>query len=169
VTTKHGYLLSQFLSPRVNTRTDAYGGAALESRARIVFDIIAAIRAAVPDPRFMLAIKMNSHDFIEGGFDADDARTMARALDAAGVDLIELSGGTYEDLRLYHKQESTRRREAFFIECVPGCSPGCIRLTCNPDSRNASARTSRPRSSASRAASARSPAWSARWRMARRT
>jgi 2,4-dienoyl-CoA reductase-like NADH-dependent reductase (Old Yellow Enzyme family) len=71
---------------------------------------------AVTDKRFIVAIKLNSHDFIDGGFDADDSREVALRLEAAGVDFIELSGGTYEDLVIYHKKESTRRREAFFIE-----------------------------------------------------
>jgi 2,4-dienoyl-CoA reductase-like NADH-dependent reductase (Old Yellow Enzyme family) len=111
-----GYLLSQFLSPRVNKRTDEYGGASLDNRSRIVFEIVDAIHQRVPDERFMLGIKINSADFAEGGFSAEDSREMVYRLEAAGVELIELSGGTYESLQITHRKESTRKREAFFIE-----------------------------------------------------
>lgn len=111
----HGYLLSQFLSPRVNKRTDAYGGD-LDGRSRIVFEIIESIRKAVPDEKFMISIKINSADFADGGFSADDSFTMAKRLEAAGVGLIELSGGTYESSGFEHKKESTVKRESFFLE-----------------------------------------------------
>lgn len=88
----HGYLLSQFLSPRVNKRTDKYGGS-LENRSRIIFEIIDAIRARVPDLKFCLSIKINSADFSEGGFSAEDSLSTILKLEAAGLDLIELSGG----------------------------------------------------------------------------
>ena len=59
------YLLSQFLSPNVNLRSDNYGGS-LEGRSRIVFEMIKAIRARVNDPKFMISIKINSADFTDG-------------------------------------------------------------------------------------------------------
>ena len=62
---QHGYLLSQFLSPRVNHRTDRYGGS-FENRSRLLFEIVAAVRARVPDEKFILSIKINSADFAEG-------------------------------------------------------------------------------------------------------
>lgn len=111
----HGYLLSQFLSPRVNKRTDQYGGS-FENRSRIVFEIINAVKKKVTDPKFILSIKYNSHDFIEGGFTKEDSQEMAKQLEAAGVELIELSGGTYELMPLEEKKESTLKREGFFIE-----------------------------------------------------
>ena len=63
---QHGYLLSQFVSPAVNKRTDRYGGS-LENRTRILFEIISAIQKEITDPKFLLTIKINSQDFIEGG------------------------------------------------------------------------------------------------------
>ncbi|WP_228044287.1 oxidoreductase [Streptomyces ferrugineus] len=90
----HGYLLSQFLSPLVNTRTDAWGGS-LENRARFLLDVVREVRAAVA-PSFAVAVKLNSADFQRGGFDVDDARRVIAMLDPLGVDLVELSGGNYE-------------------------------------------------------------------------
>ncbi|POW14155.1 hypothetical protein PSTT_03242, partial [Puccinia striiformis] len=106
----HGYLLSQFLSPRVNKRTDQYGGT-FENRSRIVFEIIDAIKKRITDPKFILSIKINSHDFIEGGFTKEDCQIMATRLEAEGVELIELSGGTYEMLPWDEKKESTKREK----------------------------------------------------------
>ncbi|MEV6975340.1 NADH:flavin oxidoreductase/NADH oxidase family protein [Kitasatospora sp. NPDC093806] len=90
----HGYLLSQFLSPLVNRRTDAWGGS-LENRARMLLDVVRAVRAVV-SPGFAVAVKLNSADFQRGGFDADDARQVIAMLAPLGVDLVELSGGSYE-------------------------------------------------------------------------
>ncbi|KNE96593.1 hypothetical protein PSTG_10151 [Puccinia striiformis f. sp. tritici PST-78] len=118
----HGYLLSQFLSPRVNKRTDRYGGT-FENRSRIVFEIIDAVKKRVTDPKFILSIKYNSHDFIEGGFTKEDSQIMAQRLEAEGVELIELSGGTYEFFSFLEKQESTKRREGFFLEFADGIRP----------------------------------------------
>ncbi|ETS63254.1 hypothetical protein PaG_01529 [Moesziomyces aphidis] len=118
----HGYLLSQFLSPRVNKRTDQYGGD-LEGRSRIVFEIIESIRKAVPDPKFIISIKINSADFAEGGFEAEESFVISKKLEAAGVDLIELSGGTYESSGFEHKKESTIARESFFIEFAERIRP----------------------------------------------
>jgi 2,4-dienoyl-CoA reductase-like NADH-dependent reductase (Old Yellow Enzyme family) len=113
----------------VNKRTDQYGGDSLDNRARIVFEIFDAIKAAVADDKFLLSIKINSADFSEGGFDEVESREMAKRLEAVGVDLIELSGGTYEGLAFAHKKESTRKREAYFVECVRLlvriCCPRC--------------------------------------------
>ncbi|KAH9819697.1 hypothetical protein DFH28DRAFT_1105412 [Melampsora americana] len=118
----HGYLLSQFLSPRVNCRTDEYGGS-FENRSRIVFEIITEIKKRVTDPKFILSIKYNSHDFIEGGFSVEDSQKMAKRMEAAGVELIELSGGTYEYVPFEEKKDSTRRREGFFIEFAERLRP----------------------------------------------
>ncbi|WAR60336.1 hypothetical protein PtB15_9B273 [Puccinia triticina] len=118
----HGYLLSQFLSPRVNKRTDQYGGS-FENRSRIVFEIIDAVKKRVTDPKFILSIKYNSHDFIEGGFSQEDSQVMAKKLEAAGVALIELSGGTYELLPFEEKKESTLKREGFFVEFADRIRP----------------------------------------------
>lgn len=80
----HGYLLSQFLSPLVNLRADEWGGS-LENRARILRDVVRAVRAAV-SPSFAVAVKLNSADFQRGGFDLDDARRVITMLEPLGVD-----------------------------------------------------------------------------------
>jgi 2,4-dienoyl-CoA reductase-like NADH-dependent reductase (Old Yellow Enzyme family) len=91
----HGYLLSQFLSPLVNRRTDRWGGS-LENRMRLLIEVVRAVRAATPKS-FLIAVKLNSADFQRGGFDADDALAVAKALEREGVHLLEVSGGTGRD------------------------------------------------------------------------
>jgi 2,4-dienoyl-CoA reductase-like NADH-dependent reductase (Old Yellow Enzyme family) len=90
----HGYLVSQFLSPRHNLRTDAWGGDA-ERRRRFVLEVYRAMRAATR-PEFSIGIKLNSADFQRGGFDEGESLAVMQALDTAGIDLLEISGGTYE-------------------------------------------------------------------------
>lgn len=112
----HGYLLSQFLSPLVNRRTDAWGGS-LENRARLLLDVVRAVRRSV-SPGFCVAVKLNSADFQRGGFDAEDAKTVAGWLNGMGVDLLELSGGSYESPAMQGEQGegSTGAREAYFVD-----------------------------------------------------
>ncbi|MEU6763939.1 NADH:flavin oxidoreductase/NADH oxidase family protein [Streptomyces sp. NPDC046853] len=112
----HGYLLSQFLSPLVNTRTDAWGGS-LKNRARMLLDVVRAVRAAV-SPSFAVAVKLNSADFQRGGFDADDARQVIAMLEPLGVDLVELSGGSYESPAMTGRPADarTQAREAYFLD-----------------------------------------------------
>ena len=111
----HGYLLSQFLSPLTNQRTDQWGGS-LENRARLLLDIVRAVRAGV-GPQFAVAVKLNSADFQRGGFDVDDAATVIRMLAPLGVDIVELSGGSYEAPAMTGQasDERTRSREAYFL------------------------------------------------------
>ncbi len=89
----HGFLLSQFLSPLFNQRSDAYGGA-IEQRMRILLDVVTAVRDAV-EPGFVVALKLNSSDQLAGGLEQDEALAVISALDSMGVDLIDISGGTY--------------------------------------------------------------------------
>lgn len=89
----HGYLLSQFLSPLFNKRSDEYGGV-IANRMRPLLEAIEATRAAV-GPDFPIAVKLNSSDQLEGGFDKEDALEVVAALDGSSVDLIDISGGTY--------------------------------------------------------------------------
>ena len=112
----HGYLLSQFLSPLVNKREDEWGGS-LENRARLLLDIVKSIRAAV-SPDFAVAVKINSADFQRGGFSEDDARQVVEWLNQLGVDLIELSGGSYEAPAMMGtaRDDRTLAREAYFLE-----------------------------------------------------
>lgn len=111
----HGYLLSQFLSPTTNKRTDKYGGS-LENRARIILEIADAIRSRVTDPSFSISIKVNSVEFQDGGFSTDDCKTLCRSLEEHKFDFVELSGGSYQSLAFIHKRDSTRKREAFFLD-----------------------------------------------------
>jgi 2,4-dienoyl-CoA reductase-like NADH-dependent reductase (Old Yellow Enzyme family) len=112
----HGYLISQFLSPLVNRRDDQWGGP-LENRARLLLDVIRAIRMVV-SPSFAVAVKLNSADFQRGGFDADDARRVIAMLEPLGVDLVELSGGSYESPAMAGRPTDGRAaaREAYFLE-----------------------------------------------------
>ena len=121
----HGYLLSQFLSQRSNLRTDEYGGD-LANRARVLLAVVASVRAAV-GPDFPVAVKLNSADFQKGGFAFEESLQVAQWLQEASIDLIEISGGTYEQPKLLglsgmeeeEKQnvaESTLMREAYFVD-----------------------------------------------------
>lgn len=89
----HGFLLSQFLSPLFNRRCDEYGGT-IVNRMRLLLECIETTRAAV-GPHYPIAVKLNSSDQLEGGFDHEDALQVIGALDRSSIDLIELSGGTY--------------------------------------------------------------------------
>ncbi|UMP00591.1 NADH:flavin oxidoreductase/NADH oxidase family protein [Amycolatopsis sp. EV170708-02-1] len=111
----HGYLLSQFLSPLANRREDRWGGS-LENRARFLLDVVRAVRAVVA-PGFAVAVKLNSADFQRGGFDADDAASVIAMLAPLGVDLVELSGGSYESPAMTGQSgdDRTRAREAYFL------------------------------------------------------
>ena len=116
----HGYLLSQFLSKRTNHRLDEWGGD-LAGRARLLLQVVRAVRAAVGD-QMGLSVKINSSDFVKGGFSLDECAEVVRALSDEKVDLIELSGGTYEQVAFFKAldpkevRDSTRTREALFLE-----------------------------------------------------
>ncbi len=121
----HGYLLSQFLSPRANLRSDQWGGT-LENRARMLMAVVARVRAGV-GPAFPIGVKLNSADFQKGGFAFEDSMLVARWLQDAGVDLLEISGGSYERPAMMDisgmeapdappKQASTMAREAYFVD-----------------------------------------------------
>lgn len=112
----HGYLLSQFLSPLSNQRNDQWGGS-LENRARLLLEVVKAVRAVVA-PGFAVAVKLNSADFQRGGFSADDAEQVVRLLNDQAVDLVELSGGSYEAPAMQGEARDGRTlaREAYFLE-----------------------------------------------------
>lgn len=111
----HGYLLSSFLSPVSNLRTDEYGGS-LENRMRYPLEVIAAVRGVWPADR-PLSVRISATDWIEGGFTGDDAVTFARALGAAGVDIIDVSTGQVDPAeqpefgRLYQTPFADRIRQ----------------------------------------------------------
>ena len=124
----HGYLLSEFLSPRSNQRSDKYGGS-LANRARALLECVAEVRAAV-GAEFPVAVKLNSADFHKGGFAFEESLQVAQWLQDASVDLIEISGGTYEQPKLlgiagieeeepqpiFKSASSTQIREAYFVD-----------------------------------------------------
>ncbi|CAJ0564761.1 unnamed protein product, partial [Mesorhabditis spiculigera] len=119
----HGYLLSQFLAPTTNKRTDEYGGGA-ENRFRIVREVYQAIRSAIPETSgFLVGIKFNSVEFQKDGLTMQDAKTMCGMIEDLGFDFIELSGGTYEHIEMHHTRDSTRAREAFFLEFADKIRP----------------------------------------------
>lgn len=112
----HGYLISQFLSPLTNRRRDAWGGS-LANRARLLLEVVRAVRARVA-PGFCVAVKLNSADFQRGGFSEDEARQVLSMLNAERVDLVELSGGSYESPAMQGRTADGRTlaREAYFLE-----------------------------------------------------
>jgi 2,4-dienoyl-CoA reductase-like NADH-dependent reductase (Old Yellow Enzyme family) len=119
----HGYLLSQFLSPKANRRTDRWGGS-LENRARLLLDVVRGVRSAC-GKSFAVSVKLNSSDFQQGGFTNEECLQVVRWLDEAGVDLLEISGGNYESPSMMNgkatggadaPKDSTVRREAYFLE-----------------------------------------------------
>ncbi|MDZ7929782.1 MAG: nitroreductase family deazaflavin-dependent oxidoreductase [Rhodococcus sp. (in: high G+C Gram-positive bacteria)] len=109
----HGYLVSQFLSPLSNRRDDAWGGD-LDGRMRFVLEVVRAIRSAV-SPSFAVGIKLNSADFQRGGFSEEESRITVEHLVRESIDLIEISGGSYESPAMMGTA-STRDREAYFLE-----------------------------------------------------
>ena len=115
----HGYLISQFLSPHHNRRSDEWGGSP-EKRRRFVLAVYAEVRRQV-GADFPVAIKLNSADFLREGFSEEESMETIRALAEAGIDLIEISGGTYEAPAMggameESKKASTVAREAYFLE-----------------------------------------------------
>jgi 2,4-dienoyl-CoA reductase-like NADH-dependent reductase (Old Yellow Enzyme family) len=115
----HGYLISQFLSPLTNIRTDQWGGSVI-NRSRLLLTIIRATRNVV-GPRFPISVKLNSSDFQKGGFSEEESLEVVRMLDHEKIDLLEISGGTYEKVAFFLMNEekakkSTQVREAYFID-----------------------------------------------------
>ena len=112
----HGYLVSQFLSSRHNQRDDQWGGS-LENRMRFVVEVYKAMRAKTGDD-FPIGIKLNSADYQKGGFTPEESIQVIRKLGDIGIDLIEISGGTYESPSMVgHKvKASTKAREAYFLD-----------------------------------------------------
>jgi 2,4-dienoyl-CoA reductase-like NADH-dependent reductase (Old Yellow Enzyme family) len=108
----HGYLVSQFLSPLTNRRSDRWGGS-LQNRARFVRTVLGEIRAVVGG-EFPVGIKLNSADFQRGGFTEEESMRVLGMLEEDGIDLVEISGGSYESRVMLDKVES--KREAFFLD-----------------------------------------------------
>lgn len=105
----HGYLLSQFLSPCYNRRDDDYGGS-LENRAKLLLEVYEEIRRRV-GPSFPVMVKINSEDFLEGGFTVEEMVAVARMLEDLGLDAVEMSGGTFESGKLIPSRAGTSKSE----------------------------------------------------------
>jgi 2,4-dienoyl-CoA reductase-like NADH-dependent reductase (Old Yellow Enzyme family) len=112
----HGYLVSQFLSPNHNQRNDQWGGS-IENRMRFVVEVYEEMRRNVGDS-FPIGIKLNSADFSKGGFTHEESILVTKKLSELGVDLIEISGGSYEApvMTGVPIKDSTKKREAYFLE-----------------------------------------------------
>ncbi len=112
----HGYLLNQFLSPAFNRRQDEYGGS-IANRARIVLDVLRAVRETVGRD-FPILVKMNSQDFIENGLTLTDSVQVAELLAAVGIDAVELSGGMVGSAKLMPSRTgiNSEETEAYFRE-----------------------------------------------------
>lgn len=120
----HGYLISQFLSPLTNQRQDQWGGS-LQNRVRMLLAVVDGVRQAVRTT-FCVAVKLNSADFQRGGFDTQDARQVVAMLSGRGIDLVELSGGTYEAPAMQGQTRDGRTlaREAYFLEFAQSIAQG---------------------------------------------
>jgi 2,4-dienoyl-CoA reductase-like NADH-dependent reductase (Old Yellow Enzyme family) len=116
----HGYLVSQFLSTLTNLRTDQWGGS-LENRARFALEIYRNMRKKV-GAGFPIGIKINSADFQRGAFTEEESLEVIDMLSAEGMDLIEVSGGTYEKAAMMGAgkkvKDSTKKREAYFADFI---------------------------------------------------
>ena len=114
----HGYLVSQFLSPLSNIRDDKWGGS-IENRARFVIEIYREIRSQV-GIKYPIGIKINSADFQKGGFTEEESMKVLQILSKEGIDLIEISGGTYEKPAMVgiKQKKSTKKREAYFLDYI---------------------------------------------------
>jgi 2,4-dienoyl-CoA reductase-like NADH-dependent reductase (Old Yellow Enzyme family) len=108
----HGYLVSQFLSPLHNVRTDEWGGTP-ENRRRFALEVYRAVRAKVGS-RFPVSFKLNSADFQKGGLEEGEAMETVALLSKEGVDLIEISGGNYEAPAMTGAR--SKAREAYFLD-----------------------------------------------------
>lgn len=119
----HGYLISEFLSPKANSRTDEWGGS-LDNRARLLLRIVSAVRAKVGSG-FPVAVKLNSSDFQKGAFSFDECLQVIQWLNEEGIDFLEISGGSYEQPKMMdiegmapaeERRASTVAREAYFLQ-----------------------------------------------------
>ena len=128
----HGYLMSQFLSPRTNQRSDQWGGS-LENRARLLLEIVKGMRATL-GAEFPISVKLNSSDFQKGGLTEEESAQVVSWLCEIGIDLLEISGGNYESQAMVGrdanggmlnaaKKASTVAREAYFLDFAKRLRP----------------------------------------------
>ncbi|KAK6054112.1 oxidoreductase, FAD/FMN-binding protein, partial [Cooperia oncophora] len=110
----HGYLLSSFMSPATNNRTDKYGGSA-QNRMRVIREIFDGIKKEVSTTGFLIGIKTNTVELQEKGLTVEEAKVMCDIIEKIGFDFVELSGGTLERNAFQHKTDASKKREAFFF------------------------------------------------------
>lgn len=111
----HGYLLSEFLSPLSNVRTDQWGGNP-ENRRRMLIETVRTVRCAIGKNK-ILSVKLNSADFQKGGLTQEESLQIALALEAEAIDLLEVSGGNYESpAQLGYAPERQAQRDAYFLD-----------------------------------------------------
>lgn len=112
----HGYLINQFLSPHHNQRTDKWGGS-IENRMRFLVEIYFEMRNQVGE-EFPIGLKLNSADFQRGGFTEEESMLVLQKMSEIGIDLIEVSGGNYENPKMFveNTNERTKKREAYFLD-----------------------------------------------------
>lgn len=126
----HGYLVSQFLSPLHNQRKDEWGGS-FSGRLKFLMEIYGAIREQV-GPKFPIGLKLNSSDFLKGGLSTQDSLKIIQSLDQEGLDLIEISGGTYESTVMMGNSKKETSRQAYFLDfakCLKGKTKAKVMLT----------------------------------------
>ena len=109
----HGYLITQFMSPHTNKRTDEYGGD-FEGRMKFPLKIVEGIRAAL-GPDFPILFRMCADEYIEGGLTLEDSKHIAQRLEAAGVDALDITSGIYESPPAWHA----------WIYPIYDMAPGC--------------------------------------------
>ena len=112
----HGYCLSQFLSPACNRRSDQYGGS-LENRSRFLLEAVKEVRSVL-GPDFPVMVKINCRDFVENGLELADSLKVGQALEQAGLDALEISGGVLDSRKMGPSRTGlkTEDREAYFRE-----------------------------------------------------
>ncbi|MGG4444019.1 NADH:flavin oxidoreductase/NADH oxidase family protein [Brevibacillus fortis] len=112
----HGYLINQFLSSHHNQRTDKWGGS-LDNRMRFLIKTYYEIRKQVGE-KFPIGLKLNSADFQRGGFTEEESMQVLQKMSDVGIDLIEISGGNYENPKMFiaNTSERTKKREAYFLD-----------------------------------------------------
>lgn len=118
----HGFLIHQFLSPRTNRRTDAWGGD-IGARAKLLLDVLAEIRRRVGDT-YPVSVRMNVEDFVEGGLTILETRDVARLLAKAAVTWVDLTGGVLEEPEsVCHRDVRTPEQEAYFLPQAQAIRP----------------------------------------------
>jgi 2,4-dienoyl-CoA reductase-like NADH-dependent reductase (Old Yellow Enzyme family) len=109
----HGFLLSMFLNPYYNVRTDEYGGS-IDNRARIVYETYSSVRDAV-GPDFPVFIKVNCKDFMDEGLTFEDSLHVCKKLADMGINMIEVSGGSYSSRDGEGPMRNTENNESYFM------------------------------------------------------